>query len=246
MTRAFLAALSCALAVSAAAKDIRVAPDGSGDYRTFVKALEVAVAGDVIVMKKPVGMVGAALKIENGAVLVSGTVPGSPAEAVGLKNGDRIAAVDGVDVSSKALADVVGLIRGPFGSTVTLRLSDEREISITRGETRMAVKDDLSKANIAREEKDFETALLYATKSAEAGVTAAQTFLAYAYTRGEGSPKNGRTAFAWAAKASSGGDKNAQYLMSVMYRQGAGIQKDEHMADYWLEKSGMKPAGEPQ
>lgn len=247
MTRTVFAVLFCAFAASAVAKDIRVAPDGSGDYRTLVKALEKAEAGDVIVMKKPTGMVGAVLKEEKGEILLDGTVPGSPIEAAGLKKGDRITAVDGVSVSSKALVDVIGMVRGPFGSAVKLTVAGEggeREVSIVRGETRMPVKDDMSKAHIASGEKDFETALLYAKKAAEAGVTAAQVFLAYAYTRGEGARKDGYAAFAWAAKASTGGDKSAQHLLSLMYRQGAGIHRDEHLADYWLEKSGMKPAGE--
>ncbi|PIR16120.1 MAG: hypothetical protein COV48_10640, partial [Elusimicrobia bacterium CG11_big_fil_rev_8_21_14_0_20_64_6] len=116
-------ALSLALAAPAAAKDIHVAADGSGDYKKLSKALKAAVPGDVIVIKKASGMVGAILKAENNDFFVEGTVAGSPAEAAGLKNGDRILAVDGIEMAGRSLSEVVMRIRGPVGMAVTLKVS---------------------------------------------------------------------------------------------------------------------------
>lgn len=48
-------------------------------------------------------------------------VPGGPAEAAGLRPGDRILAVDGQPVTGLSLDEVARRIKGPEGSTVTLR-----------------------------------------------------------------------------------------------------------------------------
>ncbi|HVU52369.1 MAG TPA: carboxy terminal-processing peptidase, partial [Polyangia bacterium] len=70
--------------------------------------------------------IGAALGNDDGACTIRELVPGSPAEKSGLlKPGDRIIAVaqgsgDPVDVTDMPLSKIVGLIRGPKGSIVTL------------------------------------------------------------------------------------------------------------------------------
>ena len=47
-------------------------------------------------------------------------LPGSVALRAGLQKGDRISGVDGKPIAGKNLAEVVGLLRGPAGSTVKL------------------------------------------------------------------------------------------------------------------------------
>lgn len=56
-------------------------------------------------------------------VVVTGTVPGSPAERVGLRSGDAILAVDGRSLMGRTIDQVVGLVRGPRGTQVTLRIA---------------------------------------------------------------------------------------------------------------------------
>jgi len=234
-------ALSFALAAPAAAKDIRVAADGSGDYKKLSKALAKAVPGDVILIKKASGMVGAILKESSGTFLVEGTVPGSPAEAAGLKKGERILAVDGVEAAGRALTEVVMRVRGPFGTAVELTVageSGERVVPIVRGESRRVIKDDLSKMQIAREEEDVETAAEYAQKLAEGGAVEAQSFLAFQYRNGTaGLRKNFEKAFFWAARAAEGGDGAGQRLLAVMYLHGEGTPKDQTQAIYWNRKA---------
>jgi len=55
-------------------------------------------------------------------LVVDHPIAGSPAERGGLLAGDEIVAVDGTAVDGKTVSDVSQLIRGPRGTTVTLRL----------------------------------------------------------------------------------------------------------------------------
>ena len=241
MKAAAVLALSLALAAPAAAKDIRVAADGSGDYKKLSKALAKAVPGDVLLIKKASGMVGAILKESSGTVVLEGTVPGSPAEAAGLKKGERIIAVDGVNAAGRALTEVVMRVRGPFGTAVELTVAGEtgeRVVSIVRSEWRRAIKDDLSKMQIAREEEDLETAADYAQKLAEGGAVEAQSFLAFQYRNGTaGLRKDLKKGFFWAARAAEGGDGAGQRLLAVMYLNGEGTAKDQTQAIYWNRKA---------
>jgi carboxyl-terminal processing protease len=66
-------------------------------------------------------------------------VPGSPAEAAGLKPGDVIVAVDGKSTESMNPSDIVGLIRGDAGTTVTLSIrhkgaNEPTDVSIQRAD----------------------------------------------------------------------------------------------------------------
>lgn len=55
--------------------------------------------------------------------LITQVFPSSPAEQAGLRRGDRIVQVNGQSVAGKDIAAVAGLIRGPVGQTVTVRIS---------------------------------------------------------------------------------------------------------------------------
>jgi carboxyl-terminal processing protease len=64
---------------------------------------------------------------------------GSPAEQAGLKAGDRLLAVDGEDVTSLAIDQIVNLIRGQEGTTVIITVlprgrTQPQEVEVTRGE----------------------------------------------------------------------------------------------------------------
>jgi len=66
-------------------------------------------------------------------------VPGSPAEAAGIKPGDVIVAVNGTSTETMNSSDIVQLIRGDAGTTVTLSIlhhgaNEPTEISIERAD----------------------------------------------------------------------------------------------------------------
>jgi carboxyl-terminal processing protease len=69
------------------------------------------------------------------AIVIVAPLDGSPAEAAGLRPGDRILAVDGTSTAGESLSTLVFQIRGEAGTDVTLtvgRGDTELEITITR------------------------------------------------------------------------------------------------------------------
>lgn len=66
---------------------------------------------------------------------ITGVFNGGPAERAGVRAGDRVKSVDGVDVDGLTAAEVANLIRGPEGTEVTIvvaRGTTERTFTITR------------------------------------------------------------------------------------------------------------------
>jgi carboxyl-terminal processing protease len=83
--------------------------------------------------------IGARIGMEDGLPMIVAPFDGSPAEAAGVKAGDIIIEVDGEDVTSWPLGDVVDHIRGEAGTDVVLTVlrpdeSESYEITVTRGE----------------------------------------------------------------------------------------------------------------
>jgi carboxyl-terminal processing protease len=81
--------------------------------------------------------VGARVAMRNGQVMILAPLPGSPAESAGIRPGDIIIEVDGESTVDMNLYEVVALIRGPSGTTVSLGIQHEGEdkpvtIDVTR------------------------------------------------------------------------------------------------------------------
>lgn len=69
------------------------------------------------------GGIGARISVENAAIVIFNTLPGSPAERAGLLPGDMILSVDGTSTRGMALEAVADLIRGEPGTKVTLEIN---------------------------------------------------------------------------------------------------------------------------
>ncbi len=80
--------------------------------------------------------VGAVLDLRTNGTTVVRVLPSSPAEKAGLRAGEVIVSVDGAAMAGLTLEQVVGKIRGPVGTNVTLGLSDldgsQRTLTIVR------------------------------------------------------------------------------------------------------------------
>ena len=70
--------------------------------------------------------IGAEIGLKNNQLVVVAPLPESPAERAGLKPGDAIFAIDGKDTAGITLEEAVSKIRGPGGTTVTLKVSHVR------------------------------------------------------------------------------------------------------------------------
>ena len=86
--------------------------------------------------------IGAQLGVREQLPVIVAPFDGSPADQAGVKAGDIILRVDGEDVTSLPLNDIVTLIRGPEGTDVTLSLLRPEEnitveVTITRGEIKV-------------------------------------------------------------------------------------------------------------
>jgi carboxyl-terminal processing protease len=66
--------------------------------------------------------IGAEVQLKNGHVVIVAPLDGSPAQKAGLQPGDIILKVDGKDVTGLPLSQVIGLVKGPVGTSVTLTI----------------------------------------------------------------------------------------------------------------------------
>lgn len=87
--------------------------------------------------------IGAQLGVRDGLPIIIAPFDGSPAIEAGIKAGDIILGVNGEDVTTFSLDDIVDRVRGPEGTEVTLTVLHEDEtasedITIVRGEIKVA------------------------------------------------------------------------------------------------------------
>lgn len=66
--------------------------------------------------------IGAEIGDKKGNLVIVAPLPGSPAEKAGLKAGDRIVTIDGLDTTGMALDEAVSHIRGAKGTAVKLEI----------------------------------------------------------------------------------------------------------------------------
>lgn len=75
--------------------------------------------------------IGAEISIRNGQPIIVVPLPGSPAQKAGIRPGDTLVKVDGKDVTNLTLDQIVNLVRGPAGSSVTLTVIHEGDTNTT-------------------------------------------------------------------------------------------------------------------
>jgi carboxyl-terminal processing protease len=81
--------------------------------------------------------IGVEVQMKNGAIVVVAPIDGTPAQRAGLRPGDIITKVNGRDVTSLPLDQVVGMILGPTGTSVTLTIMNPdngqtRDVTLVR------------------------------------------------------------------------------------------------------------------
>jgi len=86
--------------------------------------------------------IGAEIALKNNQLQVVAPLSDSPAEKAGLRSGDFILKIDGVDTTNMFLDEAVNKIRGPKGTIVTLTIyrngdKKSRELEVTRDEIKI-------------------------------------------------------------------------------------------------------------
>jgi carboxyl-terminal processing protease len=84
--------------------------------------------------------IGIEVSTTDNQLIVVAPLPGSPADAAGMRPGDAILAVDGRTVQDLGTAAAINAIRGQSGTTVALRVKragEEILLKVTRGSIRM-------------------------------------------------------------------------------------------------------------
>lgn len=83
----------------------------SGEGEAFVESVSGEFSG-----------IGLSVENYNGLCRVVAPIPGTPAEKSGIKSGDIITKIDGIDISSKTLNEAVSMMRGEAGTKVTITI----------------------------------------------------------------------------------------------------------------------------
>ena len=74
-------------------------------------------------------------------------------------------------------------------------------------------------------------------EGAERGDVSAESSLGYAYSIGQGVPRDYKRAVELLASAARRGDHVAQYNLSFMFAQGLGVEKDPKTATEWYNQA---------
>jgi len=87
--------------------------------------------------------IGAHVQMEDGVLTIVAPLAGSPAEAAGIRAGDKILALDGTSIQGMNISDAVAKVKGPKGSKITLTIQREGSrtpvpVEVTRDEIKTA------------------------------------------------------------------------------------------------------------
>ena len=111
--------------------------------------------------------IGAEIGRKQGYLVIIAPLPDSPAEIAGLRAGDKVLAIDGLDASGMSTDLAVSLIRGRKGEAVVLTIlskeeSVPRELSVNRDEVKIpsvvyTLEDDISIIEITHFNSDTDS-----------------------------------------------------------------------------------------
>ncbi|MEM7112539.1 MAG: S41 family peptidase [Chloroflexota bacterium] len=112
-------------------------PDNALGYQTRAERLEDAITTSDTGTYEGIGAFVAAREGDNPRILIMSVMPGSPAEAAGIRTHDSILAIDGEPLAPDEGLAAVSRVRGPAGSDVILTIrspkEEPRDVTVSRG-----------------------------------------------------------------------------------------------------------------
>lgn len=88
--------------------------------------------------------------------------------------------------------------------------------------------------------QNYDEALRYLRRAANADNAIAQNNLAYMYANGKGVERDYEKAFEWGMKSAMQGNAESQCSLGGAYERGEGVEQDYYMAVEWYKKSAMQ------
>jgi hypothetical protein len=243
MKLALYAVILVPLAVEA--RPITVAQEGKADYPGLVEALKAAKPGDQITVLDQ-GRAGLEVARDDSGYVVKRAVPGGAASSAGVKDGDKLLAVDGKDVSGLDLKTLVSRIGGKPGTKVELTAKRGEappfDALVTRAPLTYTFTAEEPRHEIARKLGDPQAAFALATLDAER-VRDARRYLAQAYFDGSSGAAKDPARAAKLAATCADDDARCAVVLGVLLREGAGVTQDYKESVNRLRQADM--AGEP-
>lgn len=95
-------------------------------------------------------------------------------------------------------------------------------------------------------DQDWDEAVYWWRRAADAGSAGAQFGLAMCYLEGNGVEQSPHKAFVWFLKSANQGDAAAEFNVGMSYATGRGVDRDDRKAVEWLMKSALQGYAEAQ
>ena len=186
-----------------------------------------------------------------GSLIISGTpinadvtLDGKAVGQLPLKLGDILVGEHTVVVSKSGYETYTQSVTIADGKTATINATLKKQItSQLKGVTPIEIDSSLTaeqleaKANEYYNKKDYNSAVQYYHKAAQAGKAFSQLRIGYCYAKGRGVTQDYTEAVKWYRKAAEQGLASAQYNLGNGYYNGRGVTKDYYEAVKWYRKA---------
>ena len=186
-----------------------------------------------------------------GSLIISGTpinadvtLDGKAVGQLPLKLGDILVGEHTVVVSKSGYETYTQSVTIAEGRTATINAMLKKQITSTlKGVTPIEIDSSLTaeqlqaKANEFYKNKDYNSAVQYYHKAAQAGKAFSQMRIGYCYDSGLGVTQDYTEAAKWYRKAAEQGNSQAQHNLGYCYKNGRGVTQDYNEAVKWYRKA---------
>ena len=210
---------------------------------TLSKHITSAQSGQSYTLPAPTPIFGS-LIISGTPINADVTLDGKAVGQLPLKLGDILVGEHTVVVSKSGYESYTQSVTIADGKTATINATLKKQnTSQLKGVTPIEIDSSLTaeqleaKANEYYNKKDYNSAVQYYHKAAQAGKAFSQMRIGYCYDKGRGVTKSITEAVKWYRKAAEQGEVHAQHNLGVYYKNGRGVTQDYTEAVKWYRKA---------